>query len=99
MTPQEAETEFCRRWPDYRITATTWHRDPRPGRSHCTITGKHPELADGGTNRIDNLIAVCRGCHDWIHRRKTPAAETARGWQSAAAREIADALRAQAEHP
>ncbi len=39
----------------------------------------------GGADTADNLIAVCRPCHDWIHAN--PAEARFRGWYGRADRQ------------
>lgn len=50
-----------------------------PGCTHGAVHTHHiRRRSQGGADELDNLLAVCASCHDWIHRNPEHARRN--GW-------------------
>ena len=68
--------DYCRRHPSCETCPDIFGRSPR--------FTQHPHhilrRSQGGDDSDDNLLAVCKACHRWIHDRTNAAVALARGY-------------------
>lgn len=85
MKARKAEAKALREW--LKLRRSIIHRDKRK----CQMCGKKSDLEvhhikpkeNGGGDNPENLITLCRACHDIAELEKLPTATIIRNWQPA----------------